>query len=68
MVLRGRAPTRLGLGCAAGGLFAGGVAAAAYGLHCPETAALFVVTWYTLGIALSAALGALLGPWALRWR
>jgi len=68
VVMRRLAPTRLRLAGAAAGLFAGGVAATAYGLHCPETAALFVVTWYTLGVALSAALGALLGPWALRWR
>ena len=27
----------------------------------------FVATWYTLGIALTAALGALLGPRLLRW-
>jgi hypothetical protein len=27
----------------------------------------FVATWYTLGIGLAGALGALLGPRVLRW-
>jgi hypothetical protein len=26
-----------------------------------------IVTWYTLGIGLAAGLGAVLGPWFLRW-
>lgn len=68
LAMRRFAPTRLGPAGAAAGLFAGGVAATVYGLHCGETAPIFVVTWYSLGIALSAALGALLGPLALRWR
>jgi hypothetical protein len=68
MVMRRMAPTRLRLAGAAAGLFAGGVAAVAYGLHCTEVGAAFLATWYSLGVALSAALGALLGPWALRWR
>lgn len=68
LVMRRLAPTRLTLAGAAAGLFAGGVAATAYGLHCTETGAAFLATWYSLGVALSAGLGALLGPWALRWR
>jgi hypothetical protein len=68
MVMRRMAPTRLRLAGAAAGLFAGGVAAVAYGLHCTEVGAAFLATWYSLGVALSAALGALLGPLALRWR
>ncbi len=68
LALRRLAPTRLRPAGAAAGLFAGGVAAAAYGLHCVEGSAAFLATWYTLGMALSAALGGLLGPWALRWR
>jgi len=68
LVVRRLAPTRLGLAGGAAGLLCGGVAATAYGLHCPETAFAFVATWYTLGMALSAALGATLGPWLLRWR
>lgn len=68
LAMRRFAPTRLGPAGAATGLFAGGVAATVYGLHCGETAPVFVVTWYSLGMALSTALGALLGPWVLRWR
>lgn len=68
LTVRRFAPTRLALAGGAAGLFAGGVAAAAYGLHCPETSVAFVATWYTLGVALSAGLGAALGPWVLRWR
>jgi hypothetical protein len=46
---------------------AGGVGATVYGLYCQETAAAFVATWYTLGVAACAAVGALLGPRILRW-
>lgn len=67
-VMRRFAPTQFALAGAAAGLFSGGVAATVYGLHCPESTAAFVATWYSLGIALSAALGAALGPIALRWR
>ncbi|MDQ2861234.1 MAG: DUF1109 domain-containing protein [Pseudomonadota bacterium] len=52
---------------AAAGLLAGAAGATVYGLYCDETAALFVVTWYTLAIAVCAAIGALLGARWLRW-
>ena len=68
VVMRRFAPTRLRLSGAAAGLFAGGVGAAVYGLHCTETGPPFLATWYSLGVALSAATGALVGPGALRWR
>ena len=61
------APTRLRAAGAAAGLSAGACAAAVYCLHCPEASAIFVLTWYSLGIALAGALGALLGPRLLRW-
>lgn len=64
---RGLAPTRPMLSGAALGAATGGMAATAYGLHCPEATAAFVATWYTLGIAAAAVLGALLGRYALRW-
>ena len=67
LVLRQLAPTRLAIAGAAAGLLAGGVGASVYGLYCAETAATFVVTWYTLGIAASAALGAVIGSRLLRW-
>jgi hypothetical protein len=65
--IRGLAPTRPALAGAAAGFVAGALAATLYGLHCPEQAAAFVVTWYTLGIAAATALGALAGSRLLRW-
>jgi hypothetical protein len=66
-LLRGMAPTRPVLAGAAAGFFAGAVGAATYGLWCQESAAAFVVAWYTLGIAVCALLGAGLGRGLLRW-
>jgi hypothetical protein len=65
--LRGLAPTRLGLAGALAGLAAGGAGAAVYSLHCPESGAPFIAIWYSLGMVLPGALGALLGPRLLRW-
>lgn len=65
--LRRLAPTRLATAGAAAGLLAGAAGATVYGLYCEETAAAFVVVWYTLAIAVCAAIGALLGPRLLRW-
>lgn len=67
IALRALAPTRPAVAGAAAGLAAGALAATLYGLHCPEQAAAFVATWYTLGIAAAAGLGALLGARLLRW-
>lgn len=61
------APTRLRLSGAVIGLASGAVSATIYCLHCPEATATFVLSWYTLGIALAAGVGALLGPKLLRW-
>lgn len=61
------APTQLRAAGAAAGLAAGAWAAMLYGLHCSEVSALFVLTWYSLGIALVAVVGALIGPRLLRW-
>ena len=61
------APTRLRAAGAAAGLAAGAWAATLYCLHCPEVSALFVLTWYSLGIALAAGFGAMAGPRLLRW-
>jgi hypothetical protein len=65
--LRRLAPTRLGLAGAGAGLFAGAAGAFVYAFHCTEATATFVAIWYTLGIALTVALGAMLGPRLLRW-
>ncbi len=65
--IRQLAPTRPALTGAAAGFAAGALAATLYGLHCPEQAAAFVATWYTLGIGAATALGALAGRRLLRW-
>lgn len=64
---RRMAPTRLRAAGAAAGLAAGAFAATVYCLHCPEVSAIFVLTWYSLGILLAATIGALVGPRLLRW-
>jgi hypothetical protein len=61
------APTRLRAAGATAGLAAGAFAATVYCLHCPEVSAIFVLTWYSLGILLATGLGALLGPRLMRW-
>ncbi|MCF3973166.1 NrsF family protein [Paracoccus salsus] len=49
------------------GLASGGLAAAIYALHCDEDAPLFFLTWYSLGIMIVTALGALMARRMLRW-
>lgn len=61
------APTRLRAAGATAGLASGAFAATVYCIHCPEVSAVFVLTWYSLGILLAATVGALLGPRLLRW-
>lgn len=65
--MQGLAPTRLRLAGAGAGLLAGAVAALVYTLHCPESEAPFLGTWYLLGMLIPVAAGALLGPRLLRW-
>ena len=67
LAVRRLAPTRLVATGAAVGLMAGAAAATVYGLHCDEHTAAFTATWYSLGIVVCAAIGALLGPRLLRW-
>lgn len=64
---RRMAPTRLRAAGAAAGMAAGACAATLYCMHCAEVSALFVLTWYSLGILLAAGIGALIGPRFLRW-
>ncbi|MFN2474345.1 MAG: DUF1109 domain-containing protein [Sphingomicrobium sp.] len=61
------APTRLRAAGAVAGLTAGAFAATVYCLHCPEVSAIFVLTWYSLGILLAATIGAIVGPRLMRW-
>jgi hypothetical protein len=65
--LRRLAPTRPALAGAGAGLFAGAAGAFVYCFHCFESAAPFIAVWYTLGIALTALIGAFLGSRLLRW-
>lgn len=65
--IRRLAPTRPTLTGAAAGFAAGALAATLYGLHCPEQAAAFVATWYTLGIGAATGFGAITGRRLLRW-
>jgi hypothetical protein len=65
--VRGLAPTRPRTAGFAAGLLAGSVGAIGYALSCAEASPAFVALWYTLGIALTGAVGAVLGPRVLRW-
>jgi len=65
--MRGLAPTRLRAAGAAAGLVAGSAGAFGYAFSCTEYAPSFVAVWYTLGIGLTALVGAVLGPRVLRW-
>jgi hypothetical protein len=65
--VRGLAPTRLRAAGAAAGLMAGALGAFGYAFSCTENSPAFVALWYTLGMGLSALLGAWLGPRVLRW-
>jgi hypothetical protein len=67
LALRRLAPTQLALAGFAAGLMSGGLAATAYGLHCPERTASFVATWYAIGILLCGVIGAIAGRRVLRW-
>jgi hypothetical protein len=61
------APTRPRLAGVAAGLLASGLGATVYGLFCQETAAAFTAIWYTLGMLIWPAIGALVGGRLLRW-
>jgi hypothetical protein len=65
--VRGLAPTRPRAAGFATGLLAGALGAAGYSLSCTEASAAFVAIWYSLGIGLTGALGAVWGPRVLRW-
>ncbi|MBO4221296.1 NrsF family protein [Bradyrhizobium neotropicale] len=65
--LRHGAPTRPAVAGAIAGLVAAGLAATLYASHCADDSPLFVATWYTIGTALVAAIGALIGSKVLRY-
>jgi hypothetical protein len=59
-VLRGVETERPLLAGFAGGVFAGGLAASVYGLHCPHSTFVFVGLWYLGGVLLCGLAGAAL--------
>jgi hypothetical protein len=65
--LRDGAPSRPALAGAAAGLLAGAIGATLYATHCPDDSPFFVATWYSIGIAIVTAAGALIGARVLRW-
>jgi hypothetical protein len=65
--MRRAAPTRLTVAGASVGLAAGALGAWVYSFHCTEGGLPFLALWYSLGIAVVTAAGALLGRALLRW-
>jgi hypothetical protein len=63
--LRKQAPTRPALAGMTAGILASALAAMAYALTCPVDSAAFVATWYPLAIMVRAAIGALVGRFAV---
>jgi hypothetical protein len=67
LALRRMAPTNPTLAGFAAGVMAGGTGAWIYSFACPENGIMFLALWYTLGILLVAAAGAILGRLLLKW-
>lgn len=67
LALRQGAPEHPALAGAGAGLLAGAIGAACYATHCPDDSPFFVAAWYTLAIAIVAAIGAMAGSRLLRW-
>jgi hypothetical protein len=67
LAMRQGAPTRPALAGAVAGLAAGGLGAALYASHCTDDSPLFVLTWYSVAIALVTIAGAVAGARLLRW-
>ena len=65
--LRHGAPSRPAVAGALAGLLSAGLAATLYASHCTDDSPLFVATWYTIAIALVAAVGALAGAKWLKY-
>ena len=65
--MRGLAPRSPTLAGFAAGLVAGGFGALTYAFYCGETGMMFMAVWYTLGMAMTALLGAIIGRFMLRW-
>ncbi len=67
LALRRFAPRNPTLAGFAAGIMAGGTGAWVYSFACTENGMMFVALFYTAGIVIVGALGAVLGRWLLRW-
>lgn len=67
VALRQGASTRPALTGAAAGVLAGALGATLYAAHCGDDSPLFVAVWYSIAIAVVAAVGALAGKRLLRF-
>lgn len=67
LAFRRLAPTRLAAAGFGAGVLAGCTGATVYALYCREGGLAFLAVWYTLGVAATGGVGALLGPRLLRW-
>jgi hypothetical protein len=65
--LRHGASTRPAVTGAIAGMLSAGLAATLYASHCTDDSPLFVATWYTMGTALVAGIGALAGARVLKF-
>jgi hypothetical protein len=65
--LRQGAPSRPALVGALAGVMSAALGATLYAAHCADDSPLFVATWYTIAVALMAAVGAAIGSKVLRY-
>lgn len=65
--LRRSAPADPGLAGALAGLAAAAIAATLYASHCIDDSPLFVITWYSIAIAIVTTVGYVAGRRWLRW-
>ena len=66
--VRQLAPTELSFAGGVLGLLAGAIGAIGYALHCSDDSIALVAASYSLAMAETTLLGALLGPYLLRWK
>jgi hypothetical protein len=67
LALRRMAPAQPTIAGFAAGIMAGGTGAWLYSFACVEAGMMFLALWYTLGILIVGAVGAVLGRFLLRW-
>lgn len=67
LALRRMAPANPTLAGFAAGIMAGGIGAWVYSFACAENGMMFLALFYSLGIVMVGAIGAVLGRFLLRW-